>query len=110
MAGPHRQHGKPPPGASARYAAHITGSPIVSTVDQAGAMLGVDPGRLAQAVATAGLAEWGRHHCGEAVFRWGELVELAQHLGAMVPGYPNAQRLRAKQDRGRANRYRKRQP
>jgi hypothetical protein len=85
MAGPHRQHGTPAVGASARLAANMTMAPIVSTLPQAASMFRLEPTRLAQAVAEAGLEPWPwRHADGSQVWRYAELAELAAGLGAKV--------------------------
>jgi hypothetical protein len=64
---------------------HPEGVPVVSTIDRAAAMLGLEPGRLAQAVAQAGVPVWGHHATGVVVHRWVELLDVARELGAKVP-------------------------
>jgi hypothetical protein len=95
-------------GPASKRKAPPAGQPIVSTTDRAALLFGLDGGRLAGAVAAAGLSPWGRHASGAAVYRWADLVAVAQRLGVNVPTVPRGvQALTVKADRGRANRHRK---
>jgi hypothetical protein len=74
MAGPASKRKAPP-----------YGWPIVSTLQRAAGMFGLEPGRLAAAVAAAGLRPWGLHADGSAVYRFMELAAVARELGVKVP-------------------------
>lgn len=80
--------------------------PLVSTLPRAAELLELEPDRLADAVAAAGVEPWPWCHAdGSAVFPREALVAVAvERLGARPPEQRAATRLRIKQDRGRANR------
>lgn len=86
----------------------IQGEPVVSDLERAGLILGCDPGRLADAMAAAGLPPWGEHASGAAVFRWPELCQAARdHLRISTPATrPTVAAYRA---RRQAKQERKRQ-
>jgi hypothetical protein len=92
---------------------HPEGVPLVSTADRAGELLGIPTDQLDPAIAAAGLRPWGRHACGQPVWRWPELLAVARSLGVQPPaGLDRDQRrrispLQVRQERGRRNRYRK---
>jgi hypothetical protein len=88
--------------------------PIVATLSRAGELLGCDPARLADAVGAVGLAPWGQHADGAAVWRWPELVAAARdHLGIPVPATRPTlaeyrARVEAKRERQQAKQARQR--
>jgi hypothetical protein len=100
----------PPAGASKRLALDMASQPIVSTVSRAAELLRVEADRLAQVVTEAGLEPWPWHHAdGSEVFPWPDLVAVAvERLGITPPKQRAAKRLRAQQNRGRANRTKQR--
>jgi hypothetical protein len=60
---------------------HPEGVPLVSTASRAGELLGIPADQLGQAITAAGLRPWGRHACGQPVWRWTELLTVARSLG-----------------------------
>jgi hypothetical protein len=91
---------------------HRAGDPVVSTLERAAHLFRLELDQLVDAVAAAGLAPWGRHASGAAVYRWPELVGVAQDLGATVAtrSKKGPVPLTVRAARGRASRYQGSQP